>query len=48
MDLMIATHEGIEIANIKIITDEEQNKLDEAVIILKEASERVKSVIFNQ
>lgn len=44
-DLMIAKHEGIEIPNINVITDEEQYILDKAVEILKKASEQTKSMI---
>lgn len=44
-DLMIAKHEGMEIPNINVITDEEQYILDKAVEILKKASEQTKSMI---
>lgn len=45
-DLMIAKHEGINIYDINVLTDQEQYKLDESVEILKKASERVKSMMF--
>ena len=47
-DLMIARYEGCIIKNINMITDEEQNKLDEALEILKTASKRIQNSMFGK
>lgn len=47
-DLMIAKREGVRIANINVLTNEEQEKLDKAVEILKEACERTINIVLNK
>lgn len=44
-DLMIAKHEGINISDVNVVTDQEQYKLDESVEILKKASEKIKNMM---
>lgn len=43
---MILKHEGIKLSDIDLIKEKEQNKLDETVKILEEASNRTKNIIF--
>lgn len=45
-DLMIAKHEGMNISDVNVITDQEQYKLDESVEILKKANKQIKSMMF--
>ena len=45
---MIAKMEGVRIANINVLTNEEQEKLDKAVEILKEAFERTINIVLNK
>ncbi len=45
---MIAKMEGVRIANINVLTNEEQEKLDKVVEILKEACERTINIVLNK